>query len=178
LTPPIKGVIFQNMNKILLPALLAVTLFTQTAFAQQPTQTITLKDGTTIKGQLINVANGSYTISSPTMGQVKVSSDQILSINSGGAPTAGGQVIADGKISADALNDVKVNMMQDPEIMSLIQDLMKDPEIAEIMKNPSLMQDALSMDPQKIQNNPEVQKLLQNPTMQKIIAITGQKIQK
>ncbi len=61
--------------------------------------------------------------------------------------------------------------------MSLIQELVKDPEIAELMKNPSLMQDALSMDPQKIQNNPEVQKLMQNPTMQEIIRVTAGRMQ-
>ena len=166
------------MKKLSLTTFLLIFAMAAPAFAQQPIQTIHLKDGTTIKGQLINVANGSYTIASPTMGQVKVSADQILSINSAEAPGGGSiQVGADGKISADTINDVKTNMMQDPAIMSLIQDLMKDPEIAELMKNPSLMQDALSMDPQKIQNNPEVQQLMQNPTMQKIISATAGKMQ-
>lgn len=150
------------------------------AFSQQPTQTITLKDGTTIKGQLINVSNGSYFIASQTMGQVKVSADQVLSINNGEAAQGANAQFktgADGKISTDTINDVKTNMMQDPQILSLIQELVKDPEVAELMKNPSLMQDALSMDPQKIQNNPEVQKLMQNPTMQKIISMTAEKMQ-
>lgn len=166
------------MNKLSLSTLLLVFAIAAPAFAQQPSQTIRLKDGTTIKGQVTNVANGSYTIASPTMGQVKVSADQILSINSAEAPSGGNlQIGSDGKISADTLNDVKTNMMQDPQIISLIQELVKDPEIAELMKNPSLMQDAMSMDPQKIQNNPELQKLMQNPTMQEIIRVTAGKMQ-
>ena len=166
------------MKKLSLTALLLVFAIASPAFAQQPSQTITLKDGTSIKGQLIKVEAGYYTIISPTMGQVKVAADQILSINSAEAPGGGSvQVGADGKISDDTINDVKTNMMQDPTIMSLIQDLLKDPEIAELMKNPSLMQDALSMDPQKIQNNPEVQKLMQNPTMQEIIRVTAGRMQ-
>lgn len=165
---------FKHMKKLSLTTLLLIFAIAAPALAQQASQTIRLKDGTTIKGQVTNVANGSYTISSPTMGQVKVSADQILSINSA---EVGIPVGADGKISADTINDVKTNMMQDPAIMSLIQELVKDPEIAELMKNPSLMQDALSMDPQKIQNNPEVQKLMQNPTMQEIIRVTAGKMQ-
>jgi len=169
------------MKKALLLLSFFTAICTASAFAQQPTQTINLKDGTTIKGQLTNVANGSYTIASPTMGEVKVSADQILSISNSGvsAPSETNVtgLVNDGKISADAINSVKTNMLQDPEIMSLIQELIKDPQIAEMMKNPSLMQDALSMDPQKIQSNPEVQQLMQNPTMQKIIAITAQKMQ-
>lgn len=162
------------MKKILSFSLAIIFLSTAPVCAQQSLQIIKLKDGTTIKGQLVNVANGSYTIASSTMGQVQVSADQILSINSA---EVGIPVGADGKISADTINDVKTNMMQDPAIMSLIQELVKDPEIAELMKNPSLMQDALSMDPQKIQNNPEVQKLMQNPTMQEIIRVTAGKMQ-
>ncbi|MCC6758998.1 MAG: hypothetical protein IT395_05180 [Candidatus Omnitrophica bacterium] len=166
------------MNKLSLTTLLLAFAIAAPVCAQQSLQIIKLKDGTTIKGQLVNVANGSYTIASSTMGQVKVSADQILSINSAEAVSGGGiQVGADGKISADTINDVKTNMMQDPAIMSLIQELVKDPEIAELMKNPSLMQDALSMDPQKIQNNPEVQKLMQNPTMQEIIRVTAGRMQ-
>ncbi len=166
------------MKRILSFSLAIIFLSTAPVCAQQSLQIIKLKDGTTIKGQLVNVANGSYTIASSTMGQVQVSADQILSISSAEAPGGGSiQLGADGKISADTINDVKTNMMQDPAIMSLIQELVKDPEIAELMKNPSLMQDALSMDPQKIQNNPEVQKLMQNPTMQEIIRVTAGKMQ-
>ena len=68
-------------------------------------------------------------------------------------------------------------MLQDPEIMSLMQELVQDPSVAEMLKDPSLMQDALSMDPSRVQNNTQVQKLIQNPTMQKILKLTAQKLQ-
>ena len=179
---------FNHMNKRSLTSILFTITFvsalTATAFAQQP-QTINLKDGTSIKGQLTSVANGFYFIDSTTMGRVKISADQILSISNGPAAPAQGQpyitvpgtLDPSGKISADAVNSVKDNMLQDPQIMGLVQELVQDPEIAELMKNPALMQAALTMDPEKIQNNPDVQKLLQNPTMQKIIAVTAQKMQ-
>ncbi len=148
------------------------------AFAQQPEQTITLKDGTSIKGHLSGITNGSYSINNATMGEIKVPASEVLSITAAGVnPTIALPANSGGKINNETLNSVKTNMMQDPEIMNLIQELLKDPEIAEIIKNPSLLQDALSMDPQKIENNPDMQKLMQNPTMQKILKATAGKMQ-
>ncbi len=154
-----------------------LAVFTPLALAQQNPQTISLKDGTSIKGQLIDISNGQYTVNTSTMGQIKVPASQILSIHADGVNPGSSSVNSGGKFSADTVNSMKNNMMQDPEIMSLMQDLVKDPEIAAIMQNPSLMQDALSMDPERIKNNPAVQKLMQNPKMLKILEITAQKMQ-
>ena len=166
------------MQKIILLITSLAFTFSVPAIAQQPTQTITLKDGTAIKGHLSSVANGSYTIENETMGQVKIPAEQIVSINAAAAnPAASTITNSDGKLSPESFNSVKTNIMQDPQIMDLIQDLLKDPAIAEMLKNPSLLQDALSMDPQRIGNNPDVQKLMQNPTMQEILKVTAQKMQ-
>ncbi len=166
------------MKTKILPLTLLIVALSALVFAQQPSQTITLKDGTTLKGQLISVTNGSYTIDSPAVGQVTVSADQISSITSAGASSATPNILsADGKLSANTVNSIKTNMLQDPEIMSLMQELVQDPSVVEMLKDPSLMQAALSMDPEQVKNNPQVQKLVQNPTMQKILKIAAQKMQ-
>ncbi len=166
------------MKRKILPIAFFVISWSALAFAQQPSQTITLKDGTTLKGQLVTVANGSYTINSPAVGQVKVSADQISSITATGASsTTPGILTPDGKLSANTVDSIKTNMLQDPEIMSLMQELVADPSVVEMLKDPSLMQVALSMDPEQVKNNPQVQKLVQNPTMQKILKIAAQKMQ-
>lgn len=145
---------------------------------QQADQTITLKDGTILKGRLVGVANGSYTIESQTVGQVNISADQVSNIAAAGSSSATQHFTnPDGKLPADTVHSIKTNMLQDPEIMSLMQELVQDPSIMEILKDPSLMQAALSMDPEQIKNNPQVQKLVQNPTMQKILKITAQKME-
>lgn len=168
----------QHMKKLILFILLFALVVSTLTFAEPASQTITLKDGTILKGQLISVANNSYTIKSPTMGNVTVSADQILNINAADAqPSTSPTITSDGKLSASSVNSIKTNMMQDPQIMSLMQELAQDPAIVEILKDPSLMADALSMDPKRVENNPQVQKLIQNPTMQKILKVTAQKMQ-
>ncbi len=166
------------MQKMFFIFILFFIAFLPFTSAQQPEQTITLKDGTTLKGNLINVDNATYTIKSPTMGNVTVSADQILNINAADTQSKTSPTItSDGKLSVSSLNSIKTNMMQDPQIMSLMQELAQDPSIVEILKDPSLLADALSMDPKRVENNPQVQKLIQNPTMQKILKVTAQKMQ-
>lgn len=173
-------------------------------FAQTPAQTITLKDGSTIQGQLIAVSGEEYTIQTASMGQIKVPVSNIAGINlasgnpgyaattqqsfqqglnmglqAGAQPGTSSPGFMGGfnGLQMPNLNSSHLAVMQDPQIMTLIQDAMSDPEIMELLKNPALMQAALSMDAEKMKNNPEVQKLLQNPKMQQIMALTAQKMQ-
>ncbi|MCB9771460.1 MAG: hypothetical protein H6754_02795 [Candidatus Omnitrophica bacterium] len=147
------------------------------AFAQIPLQTITLKDGTSIKGQLSGVTGGFYTIDNATMGQIKIPAEQVISINASEATPASLTVSANEKLSGTAFNGLQSSMMLDPQIMNLIQEMIQDPSVAELLTDPVLMQDALTMDPQKIQSNPTVLKLMQNPKMQEILQATMQKMQ-
>ena len=153
----------------------APLLLAQPASDDKPQQTITLRDGSTIQGHLTNISNGNYTIENKTMGQVSVPASQVVSINAAGlspsTPAMGNTA------TAPTVNGTPLNIMADPQIMSLMQELVKDPEVMELLKNPGLMQAAFSMDPQKIQNNPDVQKLMQNPKMQEILHLTAQKMQ-
>ena len=112
------------------------------------------------------------------MGQVKIPAGQIVSINAANVvPTMNNLTTEHGTLSTSAINTIKANMLQDPQIIALLQKLAEDPSVTEILQNPTLMQAALSMDPQQVQNNPDVQKLIQNPTMQEILRITAQKMQ-
>lgn len=166
------------MKKITLLTTLTLLSFTISAFAQIPLQTITLKDGTSIKGHLSGVAKGSYTVDNATMGQIKIPAEQVISINASEATSSASLTIsANEKLSGTAFNGLHSSMMQDPQIMNLIQEMIQDPSVAELLTDPVLMQDALTMDPQKIQNNPTVQKLMQNPKMQEILQAATQKMQ-
>lgn len=165
------------MNKFIALVTLTLLSFAIPAFAQIPLQTITLKDGTSIKGHLSGVANGSYTVDNATMGQIKIPAEQVISINASEATPSSLTISANEKLSGTAFNGLHSSMMQDPQIMNLIQEMIQDPSVAELLTDPALMQDALTMDPQKIQNNPAVQKLMQNPKMQEILQATAQKMQ-
>ena len=156
----------------------------QTTAADQSIQTINLKDGTALKGHLSKVRNGFYTIETKHMGNVTIHEADLLSITLGAtpapqstqtgssdqAPFPGGSLQLPGQ-----MGQMGQQLMSDPEIMGSVMSLMEDPEIMELLKDPSLMQAVMTMDPEKIQNNPAVQKLLQNPRMQAIINKAGQK---
>lgn len=177
-TPLSKCYTSEHMKISFLVMTFLTVILTIPSFAQQPEQTIVLKDGTSIKGFLSSVANGTYTIESQTMGQVKIPAAHIASINAANvAPAMNNLTTQDGTLSPSAINIIKMNMLQDPQIIALLQKLAEDPSVTEILQNPALMQAALSMDPQQVQNNPDVQKLIQNPTMQEILRITAQKMQ-
>lgn len=156
--------------------MLLILAFPVFAQADQEGQVILLKDGSIMKGKLVALSNSSYTIQTPSAGVIQVPTSEVQSITSANPRSSANSGTGNSSISVDTVNSVKENMMNDSEIMSLIQELVKDPEIAEMMKDPSLLQDALSMDQERIQNNPQVQKLVQNPTMQKILKLTAQKM--
>ena len=100
-------------------------------------KTITLKDGTKIKGKLIGVQDNVYSNSSPPLkGQV---------------------------------DNLKPQMMADPEFVSNIQELVQDPKFVEILKDPDFVNAIMSYDPEKIKNNPKAQMLFQDPKVQEIM---------
>jgi len=149
-----------------------------------PLQTITLHDGSSIQGKLIAISGDEYTIQNETMGEIKVPVSKIAGINaSAGAPGVNpGMALQAGQLPAMPAGGLQLNashlsIMQDPQIMALLQELLADPEIAGLVQDPALMQAAMTMNPETIQNNPAAQKLIQNPKMQKIMALTAQKLQ-
>ena len=73
-------------------------------------------------------------------------------------------------------SQLQQQLLADPEIQADIRELLKDPETMNLFMNGNLMQDALSMDPDKIKNNQNMQQLMQNPKMQDIIQKINQKI--
>ena len=151
--------------------------------ANKPQQTITLRDGTIIQGNLVSVTGGSYTVENATMGKVNVPASQVVSINAAGAGSSAHStpsamtITPTGSMPTPQLNAMQKTLMQDPQIMASIQDMLKDPSVMELLKNPNLMQDALSMDPEKIKNNPDMQTLMQNPKMQEIFKAAAEKMQ-
>ena len=120
------------MKKTFLAIAFLTVIFTTPSFAQQPAQTILLKDGTSIKGLLSSVTNGTYLIETETMGQVSIPVAQVVSINAANVtPTMDNLTTEQGTLSTGAINTLKANMMQDPQIIALIQKLIEDPSVAE-----------------------------------------------
>lgn len=147
-------------------------------------QTLYLKDGSVLRGKLVAVEGDAYVIQTENMGTVKVRSSDLSGMSTGGQPAAGmpgasqtGDVSGGQKISSTQMNQMQNQMMGDPEIMSLIQELVRDPTVQESFADKSLLADIATMDPERIQANPNAQKLMSNPKLQKIIQIMQAKNQ-
>ncbi|MBF0486175.1 MAG: hypothetical protein HQL16_06650 [Candidatus Omnitrophica bacterium] len=144
---------------------------------------ITLKDGTRINGQIMNLESGRYAIQSPSMGEVKIKEDDIISITSAdaaAAPTAPApampQTVQPVKFKgeyAQQMQAVQSEILSNPNAMAQIQELMSDPQIMEALKDPAFVAAIQSGDPNAVQSSPQFQKLLNDPKMQNMI----QKIQ-
>lgn len=150
-----------------------------------PLQTITLTDGTSIKGRIVEMVNGHYVVATETLGRVTLAADKVSQITNANASAPATQPAAESQnqLSAMAsqflpkLDATHLNLMNDPQIMGLVKGMLSDPQVAEILKDPSLLRDAMTMDPAKIQSNHGVQKLMQHPQMQEMLRVTAQKLQ-
>ena len=161
----------------------------QTTSADKTLQTITLKDGTVLKGHLTKVMNDIYVIQTQHMGDVQVHVSDLANITTGNPPSL--PQSSTPSTSSPVVENPSVNSMSgmlgqggqlqqqllaDPEIQAGIQELLKDPETMNLFMNGNLMQDAFSMDPNRMKNNQNVQQLMQNPKMQEIIEKVNKKL--
>lgn len=150
----------------------AATLWAQPSDqTQQNLKTITLKDGTKIKGTLTGIQNGIYSIETNSLGKITVKDSDVESISTseGSAPSS---IPPSMKGQVEALQG---QVMADPEFMASVQELTRDPKFIELLQDPDFMNVILSRDPQKIQNNPKIQLLLQDPKMQKLMQRMNEK---
>ena len=159
------------MRKFIILAIFVLSINTA-VFADSPEQIITLKDGSQIKGKLVGINNGTYTIQVPVVGDVHASIADVISVTNDIAPTpatgptqrSGNAPNYDQQIAAN-----QKQLMSDPESMELLHQMMQDPQIMKLLQDPSLIKAVTSRDYGSVQNNPSVQKLLNTPQMQAIL---------
>jgi len=138
---------------------------------------ITLKDGSRITGHVVGMDQGQYIIQNGTLGEVKISQDNIQSIiapNMAGlsdAPPSQDQAAGQG-MPAEYTQQMKAMQSQivaNPDLMKEIATLTQDPEIMNLLNDPALLEAAKSGNPQAMQSNPRTQQLMSNPKMQELI---------
>lgn len=147
------------------------------------TQTIKLKDGSTLKGSIVGFQNGAYTVTTSHLGTVNIPSSDVVRITT--EETGETADSAPDKIQTNSAPDQaqvkeKVDAIQqkvtaDPKIMSEIQSVAQDKEIIELLKDPNLLGDVLSYDPKRIEDNQKIQTLMKNPKIQNLMNQIQQK---
>ena len=152
------------MNKQIFLAFLFLISTVSCVLADEA-QVITLKDGSQIKGELIGVGNGVYTIHTTTMGDVKVNTSQVASLSNAAAMPA--------TASDDSFNQkvqsAQQKLMGDPQMMMQIQEMIKEPEMMQLLTDPAVTQAVMSRDLKALQSNPKAQQLINSPKMQALM---------
>jgi len=160
------------MNKIILLFAIFIFSLSSVSFADPAEQTITLKDGSQIKGVLAGIDNGVYTVKTPIIGDIHISAADVASITNGDVPVAAAQAPAAQASAPNMDAQVEANqkqLMSNPQSMATLQEMMQDPEIAQALQDPSLVQAVTSHDYAAVQSNPNVQKLMSNPKMKALL---------
>ena len=142
-----------------------------------PAQVIHLKDGSMIRGQLVGIQEGHYIIDSLKLGTVQVKAEDVAQITTNDnisqntatqqKPKTSSRTV--GQQALQMAEPVQNMLLSDPQMMSLLQELMEDPELMRLIQDPSFLKTLTAMDPETIKNNPDIQRVFQHPAMQELI---------
>ncbi len=133
---------------------------------------VTLKDGSQIKGEMVGLNNGIYTLKTPIIGEIHVAVADVVNINNGATaqpldPTAQGN-LPNPDLKAQ-VKSAQTQLMSNPQAMLELQQMVQDPEIAQLLSDPALVQIVTSNDVNAIATNPQAQALMNNPKMRAFI---------
>ena len=139
-------------------------------------KTISLKDGSVLKGKILELTNGKYKVETNNVGTLEIKDEDIVSIMVGDLPTPTPTNTNNNTTNTtppsgfqSQMQQFQSQLMTNPNAMSGIMGLANDPSITAILSDPSIAKDIMSYDPEKIKNNPKIQELMQNPKMQELI---------
>jgi len=159
------------MKKTFLGILLCCFIFIAYPSFAQDIKTITLDDGSQIKGKILSVSDDLYTVET-SFGEMEINGSQIMSIGRDQmAPTTQNPP----PDSSTQMKEYQQKIVSDPAIMSDIQTIVQDEEVIKAFSDPDFMKAVMAQDFAAMQNNPKFQKLLQNPRIQDLINKTSQK---
>jgi hypothetical protein len=128
---------------------------------------IILKDGSVLTGEVVSLTNGIYTITSESLGTIKLEESKVRAIQErASSPSLTTSPV--NNITAGEITSLQEKMVRDKEIMSMIQSLQNDPEFKKLLEDPKIMNAVNTGDVAALTADPRFMKLLSNPTVQKI----------
>ncbi len=162
------------MKTLMIPAILILGMTLAISPAQA--KVITLKDGSTINGEITSVGNGYYMVNTQGMGQIKVEDKNIVSI-AAQAPAAGttqmmgasGQQNPSSLASTPEYKSIQNKIVSSPDLMNDIQSLTEDPEIMSFLSDPAFLAAIQSGNMDTLKNNPRLVRLSQHPKIQALM---------
>lgn len=141
-------------------------------------KTIRLLDGSSLKGEVISLQNGVYTIRTPSLGLLILDDARVISISPGSQDPrspdmgsqekSGGGGILDTFMESIELDAIKERMMRDVDIMAAILELHNDPQLKKVLADPEIMRAVRNLDIEALTSNSKFKRLLDNLKIKKI----------
>lgn len=157
--------------KILFKACLAATLLGFAA-AALASQTIELKDGSRIEGEIQGIENGVYTVLSPSVGTLHVAQSNIVRIvysDVSNAASSSGKTSAPHDALTSDIQQLQARLAQDPAAMQSIMSLQSDPQIQAILSDPAIVKAIQEGDYVSLLGNAKIQALESNQHLKQLL---------
>ena len=171
---------FDHMKNTIASLMVVLALICPSFAAEN--KTITLQDGSQVKGHVVSLENGVYVVQTPSMGEVRISDSKIAAITSGAAVTPEQLQQAQQPAQAETPSNltatpefqaIQAKVMSNPDVISDIQKLLQDPAVMSVMSDPGFIAAVQSGNTASLQSDPRLKRLSENPQIQALI----QKIQ-
>lgn len=147
---------------------------------------IDLRDGSVIKGELVSLLNGVYTVKSPSAGLLRIPESRIRAITTVIAPIPpdtkrsgakpNGQAAQNTDRSQglsparnDQINAIQQSMMNDKATRDKVLSLQDDPQVQKLLQDPQVLDALRSGDQSRLIGDPRIIDLLKNPAIQNVI---------
>jgi hypothetical protein len=167
------------MNKIILIFALLFLCVNSIVMADQQEQTITLKDGSQIKGVLTKIEDGVYTVKTPIIGDVHVAVGDVSTISNGdnhpAAPASSSynpdpvQTTAPVSSMDQQIQASQKQLLSNPKSVAVLQEMSENPEIMQALQDPELVRAVQNHDYAAVQSNPAVKKLINDPAFHSLL---------
>jgi hypothetical protein len=153
-------------------------------------RTIELVDGSRIKGELVSLQNGKYTVRTESLGTVTLNQSQIVNISSGTptntdsrtptksvvksrTSTESDSDANSGTSTKDTISAIQGTIAADAGLMRDILKLQNDPDMQAVIADPEIMKAVQELDLESLARNPKIKALMNNATMREIQAQSG-----
>ena len=134
--------------------------------------TVTLKDGTVIRGEVKSLQEGVYTVESDSAGTLHIRADQVRSIEEADPrppPESAESISGAPPSGASAVDAVKSSISQDPKLLTAVIGLQNEPEVVAALADPSVAKAIADGDYAALASNPKIVALMQNPKLRAIV---------
>jgi len=129
---------------------------------------VELLDGSVINGEIVSFENGYYTINTGSFGQVKIDAGKVRKIETALAGTAQAPAgMQDANIKSQ-MDKVRTDMLNNPEAMKIVNELISDPQFQEMAKDPAIANAASSGNIQSLMSNEKFMGIVNNPKMKEL----------